>query len=84
MVENAIKHNVVDRERPLNLHFTIKKDQLIVKNNLQRRNDISNSLGIGLYNLKKRLDLLDKKNYSFTAVGNEFIAIVPLINPKDV
>ena len=84
LVENAIKHNVVDRERPLNLHFTIKNDQLIVKNNLQLRNDISNSLGIGLDNLKKRLDLLDEKKYSFNVVGNEFVAIVPLINPKDV
>lgn len=84
LVENAIKHNIVDSKRPLHLNFKISNNQLIVKNNLQRRNDFSNSLGIGLDNLKKRLDLLGKKNYSFAVVGNEYVAVVPLINPEDV
>lgn len=84
LVENAIKHNVVDEEQPLHLSFSIKNDQLIVKNNLQRRNNFVKSFGLGLKNLKKRLDLLGKKNYSFAIVENEFVAIVPLINPKDV
>ncbi|MEM8891085.1 MAG: sensor histidine kinase, partial [Bacteroidota bacterium] len=84
LVENAIKHNVVDREQPLHLHFSIKNDELIVKNNLQRRTNINSSLGLGLSNLKKRLELLGKDNYSFLVLGNEFVAIVPLIDPKDV
>ncbi|MFK7937045.1 MAG: sensor histidine kinase [Saprospiraceae bacterium] len=84
LVENAIKHNVVDQERPLHLNFCVKDEQLIVKNNLQPRSDVTDSLGLGLSNLKKRLALLDKKNYSFTVKNDEFVAIVPLINPTDV
>ena len=84
LVENAIKHNVVDSERPLYLNFSIKNDQLVVKNNLQQRNNFKESLGLGLKNLKTRLDLLDKKDYHFGIVENDFVAIIPLINPKDV
>ena len=84
LVENAIKHNVVDHERPLHLDFSITNDQLVVKNNLQQRNNFKDSLGLGLKNLKTRLELLSKKNYRFGIVENEFVAIVPLINPSDV
>ena len=84
LVENAIKHNVVDSARTLYLNFSIKNDQLIVKNNLQQRNTFKESLGLGLKNLKIRLDLLGKKNYRFGILENEFVAIVPLIDPKDV
>jgi len=84
LVENAIKHNIVDREQPLHLNFSIKNDQLFVRNNLQRRNSFKESLGLGLNNLKKRLELLGENNYSFAAEGNEFVATVPLINPEDV
>ncbi len=84
LVENAIKHNVVDSERPLKLNFSIENDRLIVKNNLQLRNTFTESLGLGLKNLKTRLDLLGEKNYHFGIVENEFVAIIPLINPEDV
>lgn len=84
LVENAVKHNIVDRERPLHLHFLIENNLLIVKNNFQKRNNFTASLGVGLSNLKKRLELLGVKNYSFGVVGNEYVAIVPLINPENV
>jgi two-component system LytT family sensor kinase len=84
LVENAVKHNVVDSERPLYLNFSIKNNQLVVKNNLQQRNNFKESLGLGLKNLKTRLDLLGKKNYHFGIVENDFVAIIPFINPKDV
>ena len=84
LVENAIKHNIVDAERPLRLSFRIVEDRLIVRNNLQLRNNHKESLGLGLKNLKKRLELLGKKNYNFDVIKKEFVAIVPLINPKDV
>ena len=84
LVENAIKHNMIEREHPLHMHFYIVNEKLIVKNNFQKRNSFAESLGVGLSNLKKRLELLGVKYYSFDVVGNEFVAVVPLINPEDV
>ncbi|MEM7375301.1 MAG: histidine kinase [Bacteroidota bacterium] len=84
LVENAIKHNVFDREQPLYLNFSVENDQLIVKNNLQLRGSSTESLGLGLSNLKKRLELLSIQDYRFSVEGEDFVAVVPLINPEDV
>ena len=84
LAENAIKHNRIEKESPLHLSFEIKNDKLIVKNNLQPRSNYTESIGVGIKNLKRRLDLLGVKGYNFSIVENEFVAIVPLINPENV
>lgn len=84
LVENAIKHNVIDHERPLHLVLNVEENYLIVENNLQPRENIKTSVGVGLKNLKKRLELLEQDNYQFSVVGNKYVAVIPLINPDEV
>lgn len=63
-VENAVKHNPENNSH-INIHFQIKENQLYFKceNNkpslIHKRKDG----GIGLINIKKRLELLFGKNY---------------------
>jgi two-component system, LytTR family, sensor kinase len=54
-VENAIKHNQVSKEKPLNIEIFVEEDMLIIKNNLQKKyiKDIE-STQVGLNNLKER------------------------------
>ena len=37
LIENAIKHNIIDTSSPLVIDIFIEDDYLVVKNNLQKR-----------------------------------------------
>lgn len=67
-VENAVKHNQDSRASSyVNISFKIEKEKLIFicENSIpQRSPDKKGVGGIGLHNVKRRLDLLYKGNYS--------------------
>ena len=73
-VENAVKHNN-DSSKPsyVNLFFEIKEGELIFKcvNSKPLQKAVSQSGGLGLANIKRRLELLFKSNHSLKIVENE-------------
>lgn len=79
LVENTVKHNIVDKNSPLNIEIYIAEDDLVVQNNLQIREDGVTSHGVGLSNLQKRLELLGVEGASFGRVGDSYVARVPLL-----
>jgi len=52
MIENAIKHNIIDIESPLVIDVFIEDECVVVRNNLQRKNVVETSNKRGLENLK--------------------------------
>ncbi len=60
LLENAIKHNKISAENPLNIHIETQPDKLIVWNNYQPKQP-AGTTGIGLKNIQKRYDLLTEK-----------------------
>lgn len=54
LAENAIKHNVVTKDRPLEVLITNENDYIFIKNNLQSREEIIESTSVELDNLKQR------------------------------
>ena len=44
VLENAIKHNIISEEKPLNIEITNDNEYLIIKNNLQKRISIFNKV----------------------------------------
>jgi len=55
LVENAVKHNVVSIENPLEIRITSDQDRCLkVINNRTTQQDIQSSFKIGLENIKKR------------------------------
>ncbi len=52
LIENAIKHNIVSRTRPLRIRIAVQgSDQLLVSNNLQLKSSGEPSTQIGLKNI---------------------------------
>jgi LytS/YehU family sensor histidine kinase len=83
LVENAIKHNVISREKPLKIDICIDgNDMLIVRNNLQKKKNTGVSTGIGLTNIQQRYDLLVKKNIEILNDNLNFTVKIPLIKEK--
>ena len=57
-MENAIKHNIVSSDKPLTIEVFAVNGNLVVSNNLQKKNQINESTGIGLDNIRNRYKLL--------------------------
>ncbi len=79
LVENAIKHNVVSRARPLTITIRVKDDYLIVSNPVQEKISKEKGAGLGLINIRKRYSLLSKKNIIFGIENNQYTVILPLL-----
>jgi two-component system NtrC family sensor kinase len=62
LIENAIKHNHISSEKPLEINLSECDDYIIVKNKLHLKTSQERSTGIGLNNIKERYKFLtDKK-----------------------
>jgi two-component system, LytTR family, sensor kinase len=83
LVENAVKHNVVSSERPLSVCiYTDDSGYLIVENNLQRKNALVKSNGVGLNNIIQRYELMGSKKVIITEENERFTVKVPLLQEK--
>lgn len=79
LMENAIKHNIVSSGRPLQINIFTENGSLVIDNNLQMKNQISESTGIGLDNIRNRYKLLGDKTVKVTETGTNFTVSIPLI-----
>ncbi|MFC5269739.1 two-component regulator propeller domain-containing protein [Adhaeribacter terreus] len=81
LVENAIKHNVVSRSKPLLVQiFTEAGAYLVVRNNLQKKKMPESSTGIGLANIVKRYTILTRKPVQVIENAMVFEVKIPLIS----
>ncbi|HCV15245.1 MAG TPA: hypothetical protein DF637_02775 [Rikenellaceae bacterium] len=80
IMENAIKHNVVNEKAMLFIEVTSENESLIVKNTLMPKVSIGFSTGTGLKNLTNRYAFICNKYPEFRKSEGYFIARLPLIN----
>lgn len=78
VLENAIKHNVVNTNNPLKIEMFNKNTLLIVQNNLQPKISQGYSSGLGLSNLKKRFSIIGAEKPEFIVTNTKYIARIPL------
>lgn len=81
LIENAIKHNVVSRNKPLHIGVNINDDNtLVVSNNMQAKQTIERSTGIGLQNIIKRYSVVSNRDVMISNDSNNFKVSLPLLN----
>lgn len=80
LFENVIKHNVLSTEKPLTIEVFIEKGRLIVRNNLQRKNQVMDSTGVGLDNIRSRYRLLTDQEVEVIVSQQYFTVVLPLIS----
>jgi LytS/YehU family sensor histidine kinase len=80
LLENAIKHNMATRERPLKITICLEEKYVIVRNNLQKMSVQLKSTKIGLKNLAERVRLVTGKNLIIEETANDFTVKVPLLS----
>lgn len=79
LIENALKHNVVDKDRPLSIRIETNDDYLVVSNNLQLRKLVETSNKQGLENLKSLYAFLTDKPVLIESGETHFSVSVPLV-----
>ncbi|MBI9037251.1 MAG: sensor histidine kinase [Bacteroidales bacterium] len=94
LIENAIKHNVITKEKPLTIDVFNDEKYIVVKNNLQikktikeHRDDKNRNSHVGLENIKLRYKYLSKEEViiknpeteNIESEPKEFIVKIPLI-----
>ncbi|MCP1386270.1 sensor histidine kinase [Runella salmonicolor] len=84
LVENAIKHNVIAKSKPLHIDiFSVDGVSVTVKNNLQRKIvDEEESTKLGLSNISKRYEFLGQKGILIEENDEQFSVTIPLIRLK--
>lgn len=81
VVENAIKHNIGDRQNPLLIHMQVTETQVIVKNEIRKKPQPSMEMesGTGLKNLDERCRLVIGHRLHYFMESNQFVVELPLI-----
>ncbi len=81
LIENAIKHNVVSKSKPLVIDIHSNgNNTIVVSNNLQLRDSIEHSTKIGLANIVKRYLLVSGKEVMIDKSITDFTVTLPLLN----
>ncbi len=84
LIENAVKHNIVSSSKPLILKIIEQDNQLIVENNMQLKDVVKNSSGVGLQNITQRYALLGNKQMSIYKTNSHFTVNLPLLEAADL
>jgi hypothetical protein len=79
LAENAIKHNIITRAKPLKLHIRADGDAIWVTNQIAVKNAKDPGMGIGLANIAKRYKGLFGKEVIITNTNGIFTVKLPLI-----
>jgi two-component system LytT family sensor kinase len=80
LFENVIKHNIISTQKPLMINVFVQKDKLIIKNNLQKKNQVISSTSMGLQNIKSRYQFFTTKEVDVIVTADSFLVALPLVD----
>jgi len=83
LVENAVKHNVIGKNKPLHVEILcLDNETITVRNNLQlKQADDQESTGLGLNNITQRYEFLGQHGLEVKQTSEQFSVTIPLIRP---
>ncbi|MEP2937242.1 MAG: 2TM domain-containing protein [Gilvibacter sp.] len=79
LLENAVKHNVVTPSKKLHIKIEEQDGNLVVMNNIQKKQVIKKSSGVGLMNIQQRYKLLTERPVTIVEDTSNFAVAVPLL-----
>lgn len=82
LLENCIKHNFATSSKPLIIRIFSDGNTLCIENNLQVREQIKESSGIGLANIVQRYSLLTERNVFIEKSEDHFKVKLPMLMAK--
>ena len=82
LLENAVKHNVVTSSKPLYIKVYEENGMLVVDNNLQEKQVVKKSSGVGLQNIRQRYGIFTDRQVEITKSNTDFSVKLPLLTKQ--
>ncbi|WP_407557863.1 histidine kinase [Winogradskyella sp. 4-2091] len=82
LLENAVKHNMVTSSKPLRVTIYEDGSHLVVMNNLQPKQIVKKSSGVGLENIKQRYSLLSNRKVHINQREKDFAVAIPMLTKQ--
>ena len=82
LLENAVKHNIVNSSNPLVIKIYERGGDLIVENNLQPKKVLKKGSGVGLVNIQQRYSLLTKRKVIINKATSVFKVQLPMLTKQ--
>lgn len=82
LLENAVKHNVVTSDKPLRIKVYEEDGMLVVSNNLQEKQVVKKSSGVGLQNIKQRYGILTARQVAISKNTADFSVRLPILTQQ--
>jgi len=82
LLENAVKHNVVTASNPLHIKVFEEDGMLTISNNLQEKQVVKKSSGVGLVNIQQRYNILSDKKVAIDKMASKFSVSIPMLTKK--
>ena len=82
LLENAVKHNMVTPSKPLHIKIHEDRGNLIIENNLQEKQIVKKSSGVGLNNIRQRYDLLTQRQVYINKTTSDFQIAIPMLTKQ--
>jgi two-component system LytT family sensor kinase len=80
MVENAIKHNEISGDHPLQIRISLSSDhQVVIRNTLNKKETVESSTGLGMENLDKRISFFTKTRIRVEQKADTYTVSIPTI-----
>ena len=83
LLENAIKHNVISKAKPLEITVTADHNHLVVSNTIQTRSTKLASTKLGLKNIEKRYGLISEQSLTVDQSNGKFKVSLPLLSSAE-
>ncbi|MBS1492765.1 MAG: sensor histidine kinase [Bacteroidetes bacterium] len=78
-VENAVKHNEVSEENPLQLDIELNNDNLVISNKIIMKKSVRESSKIGLKNLAERYKIITGREINYNSDNGNFVLLLPML-----
>jgi LytS/YehU family sensor histidine kinase len=79
LLENAIKHNIITKTKPLHINVCIREGKLQICNNIQMRPHAEDKADVGLRNVRFSYESITVIPMMVTTDDENFTVALPLI-----
>lgn len=79
LFENAIKHNIISKDKPLKVEVFTENGHLVIQNNLQKKKQTMPSTNVGLENIQSRYAFFSTQPVEISTHQGHFRVSLPLL-----
>ncbi|WP_276391882.1 sensor histidine kinase [Eudoraea chungangensis] len=83
LLENAVKHNVISKAKPLEVHVEVSEGKLIVHNKITQKSTQLPTTKLGLSNIGRRYKLIADEEIVISKKGGTFKVSLPLLTAEN-